>query len=208
MSVRYGLLGLLAQNARHGYELHAAFEAVMGGEENWDVKPAQIYSTLTRLLDAGLIAEESDSNDGPDRRVYAISAKGRRALADWFDTPVEREHQRDEVFAKLMLAVATKEGNPRKVIQIQRAKLYQDLHTLTVKRGQTDPKNDLAHLLLLDSAVMHIEADLHWLDMVEARLDEIKRQPMPEPERRPRGRPAKSRDEADVVERQAAKAHK
>lgn len=31
MSVRFAVLGLLAQRPRHGYELHAAFEALVGG---------------------------------------------------------------------------------------------------------------------------------------------------------------------------------
>jgi DNA-binding PadR family transcriptional regulator len=193
MSVRFTLLGLLAQRPRHGYELHAAFEAVMGGEENWDVKPAQIYSTLARLQESGHIVEELDGADGEsaDRRVYAITDKGQIDLAAWFNTPVTREHQRDEVFAKLMLAIATDVAQPGKVLQIQRARLYQDLHALTAQRSKVDPQKDLAHILLLDSAVMHIEADLRWLDMVDARLDEIKRQPLPEPEMRPRGRPKK-----------------
>ena len=47
----------------------------MGGEENWDVKPAQIYSTLARLQESGHIVEETDGADveGVDRRVYAIT---------------------------------------------------------------------------------------------------------------------------------------
>jgi DNA-binding PadR family transcriptional regulator len=194
MSVRFALLGLLAQRPRHGYELHAAFEVVMGGEANWDVRPAQIYSTLARLQESGHIVEEIDGTDGEggDRRVYAITEKGQTDLATWFNTPVTREHQRDEVFAKLMLAIATEVAQPRKVLQIQRARLYQDLHALTAQRSKVDPQKDLAHILLLDSAVMHIEADLRWLDMVDARLDEIKRQPLPEPEMRPRGRPKKT----------------
>lgn len=162
----------------------------MGGESNWDVKPAQIYSTLTRLEEGGQITDES-SGDEPDRRVYAITDKGRADLAEWFETPVERGHQRDEVFAKLMLAMATHEVEPRRIIQLQRARLYQELHALTAQRNRTDSKSNLAHVLLLDSAIMHVEADLRWLDMVEARLDEIKRQPLPEPETRPRGRPPK-----------------
>lgn len=32
MSIRNALLGLLDQRPRHGYELHDAFEAVVGGE--------------------------------------------------------------------------------------------------------------------------------------------------------------------------------
>ena len=193
MSVRYALLGLLAQRPRHGYELHAAFEAVMGGEANWDVKPAQIYSTLARLQDGGHVVEQATEADGggPDRRVYAVTEMGQSDLAEWFGRPVEREHQRDEVFAKLMLAISTGAASPRKIIRSQRARLFQELHALTAQRGKSDPKTGLAHILLLESALMHLEADLRWLDMVEARLDEIKRQPLPEPEIRPRGRPKK-----------------
>jgi hypothetical protein len=44
---------------------------------------------------------------------------------------------------------------------------------------------------LLDKAIMHVEADLRWLDTIEGRLDEIRRQPLPEPETKPRGRPKK-----------------
>lgn len=166
----------------------------MGGEALWDVKPAQIYSTLARLKESGGICEQSVDGDGegPDRRVYAITGKGRAELTAWFDLPIEREHQRDEVFTKLMLALATGEAEPQRIIQIQRTKLYQDLHDLTAQRRLANPKTELAHILLLDSIVMHLEADLRWLEMVEARLDEIQRQPVPEPELRPRGRPKKN----------------
>jgi DNA-binding PadR family transcriptional regulator len=47
MSVRNALLGPIAQRSRHGRELRAAFEAMMGREQNWDVKPAQMYTTLS-----------------------------------------------------------------------------------------------------------------------------------------------------------------
>jgi DNA-binding PadR family transcriptional regulator len=193
MSVRYALLGLLALRPRHGYELHAAFEAFMGGATTWDVKPAQVYSTLARLEDAGEV-EEYDNGPGPDRRVFAITHEGRASLAEWLSTATPAEHQRQEVFVKLMLAVATGEVSPLTVIRAQRARLYQELHSLTALRSSADPGRHLAYILLLDSARMHIEADLRWLDMVEARLDEIQRQPLPEPAIRKRGRPRKAVD--------------
>ena len=52
--------------------------------------------------------------------------------------------------------------------------------------------HELAQILLLDKVIMHLEADLRWLDMIEMRMETIKGQPMPEPEIRPRGRPRKS----------------
>lgn len=193
MSVRNALLGLLAQRPRHGYELHTAFEAVSGGEQNWDVKPAQIYTTLTRLEESGLVKQDSvEQGSGPEKRIYALTRAGREALAEWFSAGVEPEHQRDEFFIKFMLALVTGEASPRKVIQTQRNRLYQELHAMTAKRKQLDKRVALAQILLMDKTVMHLEADLRWLDRLEARLDEVKKQPLPEPEVKPRGRPKKS----------------
>ncbi len=192
MSVRHAVLGLLAQRPRHGYELRAAFEAVAGGEENWDVKPAQIYTTLTRMEKSGLVAEHSVEQDaGPEKRLYAITAAGHETLRDWFAEGTVPEHQRDEFFLKLMLALVSRTADPYQLIHIQRAYLFRQLHAITAQRTRVDPGKELAKIFLLDKAAMHLEADLRWLDMTEARLDEIKRQPLPEPEARPRGRPRK-----------------
>lgn len=195
MSVRHALLGLLAQRPRHGYELHAAFEAVVGGEQNWDVKPAQIYTTLARLEEGGLVVKESiEQEAGPEKRIYAITDNGRAELGQWFESGVQREHQRDEFFIKLMMSLTTAETDPYKVIHRQRAKLYQEMHALTSQRHRANPRTELAHILLLEKGVMHLEADLRWLDMIEARLDDIKRQPRPEPEVKQRGRPRGKRE--------------
>jgi DNA-binding PadR family transcriptional regulator len=192
MSVRHAVLGLLAQRPRHGYELRAAFEAVVGGEENWDVKPAQIYATLARLEQGGLVVENAIAQDGgPEKRIYAITSAGKKSLREWFSTGIEQEHQRDEFFIKLMIGLVSGIANPYELIQKQRSHLYQELHDITAQRTRADPKKELARILLLDKAVMRLEADLRWLDMTEARLDEIRRQPLPEPEAKPRGRPRK-----------------
>jgi DNA-binding PadR family transcriptional regulator len=190
MSVRNAILGLLEQRPRHGYELHQAFEALVGGKQNWDVKPAQVYMTLTRLEESGLVVERALEQDGgPEKRVYALTAAGRESLAEWFATPVETQHQRDEFFLKLLLSLGVERAGAQRVIYIQRAHLYRQLHNLTAQREECNPAHELAHILLMDQAIMRLEADLRWLDMVEARLDEVARQPLPEPEARPRGRP-------------------
>ncbi|HPH97031.1 MAG TPA: PadR family transcriptional regulator [Anaerolineaceae bacterium] len=190
MTVRNALLGLLAKHPNHGYELHAAFVAMAGGKENWDVKPAQVYTTLARLQEAGLVEISGTEQDGgPEKRIYAITPAGLTELKAWFATPVVDQHQRDEFFLKLMTCLASGEADPYRVIQTQRASLYQQLHQTTTLRGTVDQHAELAYLLLLDQTVMHLEADLRWLDMVEARLDDIRRQPLPQPELKKRGRP-------------------
>jgi DNA-binding PadR family transcriptional regulator len=192
MSVRHAILALLAQRPRHGYDLRAAFEAVAGGEENWDVKPAQVYTTLTRLEKGGLVTEQSVEQDaGPEKRIYAITRQGQVTLEEWFSEGTRPEHQRDAFFLKLMLALVSGAADPYRLIGAQRTLLYRELHALTNQRSRLDPKRELARLLLLDKAGMQLEADLRWLEMTEVRLDEIRRQPLPEPEVRQRGRPKK-----------------
>ncbi len=191
MSVRFAILGLLAQKPRHGYELRAAFEAVVGGDANWEVKPAQIYTTLERLEETGLVSRLSDLGEGeePSRRIYTITASGQAALDEWFSTGVSPGHQRDEFFVKLMIGLSSGAADPARLIQTQRAHLFQALHNITSLRDGYDKKHALAQILLLDKAIMHLEADLRWLDITEMRLEEVRDQPLPEPEIRRRGRP-------------------
>lgn len=193
MSVRFAILGLLAQRPRHGYELRAAFEALVGGSQTWDVKPAQVYSTIDRLEEAGQISQEDTMQaGGPEKRIYALTSEGRRSLQAWFDTGVPLDHQRDEFFIKLMVALACGEADPHQVIQTQRLELYRELHVATIQRDSLNPQVELAQILLLDKVIMHLEADLRWLEITESRLGEVLSQPIPEPGPKPRGRPKKS----------------
>jgi DNA-binding PadR family transcriptional regulator len=193
MSIRHAILGLISQKPRHGYETRIAFETLVGGDANWEVKPAQIYTTLDRLEEAGLVARSSDLGEGeePSRRVYMITPLGEEALREWLSGGVVPEHQRDEFFIKLMVGLISGQADPERLIQSQRALLFQELHAATVQRDSYDPHTEMAQILLLDKAIMHLEADLRWLDMTEMRLEAIKEQPLPEPEIRPRGRPRK-----------------
>lgn len=190
MTIRHAILALLAQQPRHGYDLRAAFQALAGGGEIWDVKPAQIYTTLSRMEESGLIVQDSVGQDGgPEKRIYSLTGAGQGELSRWYFSGVPNEHQHDEFFVKLLLSIEEEEVDSRKVIQIQRSLIYQDLHLFTTQRNETNPRTELARIFLLDKAIMHLEADLRWLDMIESRLSEIEKQPLPEREPKPRGRP-------------------
>jgi len=188
--VRHTLLGLLSQQPRYGYELHAAFLALAGGEQNWDIKPAQVYTTLNRLVEAGFVSAAQIEGDGTDeRRVYSLTDAGQAELQAWLQSGVESDHLRDAFFLKLMLAIYVDGIDPQQLIQTQRGLLYRELHRVTTGRQAANPRSELAQILLMDKTIMHLEADLRWLDMVETRLDDMQRQPLPQPELRPRGRP-------------------
>ncbi len=202
MSVRMALLGLLAERPRNGYELKNAFEALVGGDVNWEVKPAQVYTTLERLEAAGLVKRTSGEGEaaaGPSPRpesdtskgAYTITAAGRDALKGWFARGTDAKPGQDEFFVKLVSAMVSGEADPEAVIQTQRVHLLKQLHDATGLRDGFDPASEMAQILLLDKAMMRLEADLRWLDIAERRLDDMMRQPPRRPEARPRGRPRK-----------------
>ena len=53
MAVREGLLALLHEGPRYGYQLKTEFEAATGGV--WPLNVGQVYTTLDRLERDGLV---------------------------------------------------------------------------------------------------------------------------------------------------------
>jgi DNA-binding PadR family transcriptional regulator len=190
MSVKFALLGLLYRQPMHGYELGKQLTVAMGAE--WDVKPGQIANTLARLKQEQLVDYEiADGDDAPDRKVFRLTADGLEALEAWYRQPEVRDYRLEDTFyVKLVLSLTGGPVAPEEVLMAQRRELYQELHQVTELRHKADPRQELPWVLLLDSATMHLEADLRWLEMCEARLPDLKHYtPPPPPPPRPRGRP-------------------
>jgi len=86
LSVKHGLLALLAEAPRHGYQLKTDFERRTGG--SWALNIGQVYTTLQRLERDGLVlAEWKASENGRRARYYRLTPAGRRRLSveqkDW-----------------------------------------------------------------------------------------------------------------------------
>ncbi|MEV1172519.1 PadR family transcriptional regulator [Nonomuraea sp. NPDC049784] len=87
MSLRHGVLGLLAEGPASGYDLAQRFQEVLGAV--WPAKHPQIYAELGRLADAGLIEVESEGPRG--RKAYRITAAGLAEVRNWL-TQGEVDH--------------------------------------------------------------------------------------------------------------------
>jgi DNA-binding PadR family transcriptional regulator len=77
------LLSLLAERTMHGYE--ANLELERREVRHWaGISRPQVYYSLEKLARLGVIrsAESEEPLAGPERRVFATTAKGRAALAD------------------------------------------------------------------------------------------------------------------------------
>lgn len=194
MSVKNTLLALLYQHAMHGYELGKQLNTIVHAE--WDVKPGQIASTLTRLKEANLVDYEiEETDDAPDRKVYCITQDGQEELRRWYLTPEVRDYRLGDVFyVKLVLSLVGGPVSPEQVLMVQRRELYQQLHEVTELRRSADPSTQLPWIMLLDSAIMHLEADLRWIEMCEARLPDLKQYSPPKLEPKARGRPRRKNE--------------
>src|SRR4051812_25433711 len=73
------LLGILRRGPQHGYAVITALRDHSDGA--FDLPEGTVYPALHKLERAGLVASEWSTTDGRKRRVYALTADGRTALA-------------------------------------------------------------------------------------------------------------------------------
>lgn len=168
--IKFLLLALLAKGKRHGYELRSLFEQLFGG--TWPLNPGQVYMTLDRLEEAGLVTSERVAQELlPDRRVYAITEDGRQELKRWTAEPSQGPIRlREELFAKVLTSMLTDSGDPLGLIWAQRRTHMQALADLRARKRDTSLHPATA--LVLQGAILRTEADLRWLDQCEEYLQE------------------------------------
>lgn len=83
MSLMHAILGFLSERAMTGYDLKTtAFDQSIN--HFWPADQAQIYRTLDKLAEQGLVTSQIEpQQDRPNRKVYAVTEAGREELARW-----------------------------------------------------------------------------------------------------------------------------
>jgi DNA-binding PadR family transcriptional regulator len=105
----------------------------------------------------------------PDKKVYAITAEGQNELRKWLRTPSPLDLDlRNETFLKLSLARRLKDSNQLEVLAVERRAGFERLHEVTQARARASRENSpVQTLLLLDLAILRLEAFLKWLERCE-----------------------------------------
>src|SRR5262245_12122270 len=160
-------LALLSGERAHGYELKQSFEQEFG-----DLLPAlnagQIYVTLGRLERDGLVVGHAVPGDSRGKRVYELTDAGREALDAWIAAPVSGRRLKDEFFMKLVVLASARLAEPKQLLEGQRREYLQTLRDLNALLD-TNGKPPTA-VLLVEGAILHLKADLEWLELIEQRL--------------------------------------
>lgn len=168
MSVGFALLGLLESRPRYGYELKREYDERFARSR--PLKFGQVYATLARLLRDGRIDIEAvEAGAGPERKLYAITRSGVADLERWLAEPEPPEpHLQSVLFSKVVLSLLSGRS-AADVLDAQRSAHLVSMRELTRRKAS----GDLADALVADYALLHMEADLTWIELAGARLEKL-----------------------------------
>jgi PadR family transcriptional regulator, regulatory protein AphA len=97
----YAILASIAHEPKSGYDLAKWFDRV--ASHFCPAGYGSVYPALSNLESEGLVEYETvPSEKGPERKVYSITEKGRRALLRWASEPAADPQTRDEQLVKAL----------------------------------------------------------------------------------------------------------
>jgi DNA-binding PadR family transcriptional regulator len=175
---QFAILGMLCREPMSGYDLRQAIERTVG--HFWQESYGNLYPTLERMETEGLVAldREEHSPGGRVRKVYRVTAEGRRVLAEWLRRPVVPHVERNELLLKLFFG----------------ARVGPEDSLAHVERSRTEAEGLLAALRLIDEDVrrsreghpelpywhlsiraglLGLEAHLRWCDEAREALQRL-----------------------------------
>ena len=165
------ILGLLTSGPKSGYDLKKRAEASVG--YFWDPAKSQIYAVLPRLVEAGYATSRViPQEQRPDKHVYRITARGRRALRDWIElTPLPPDPSRNPLLLKVFFGDL---ADPQAVLDHVRARRT-EAEQLKAELDEIDARSegkegDLYPSLTRRYGHHYANAIIRWANEVERKL--------------------------------------
>ena len=171
------LLSLLAEQPMHGYQANLELERRQ--VQDWaGVSRPQVYYSLEKLARLGLIRESGDQEPalGPERRVFATTAKGRAALASALERADWTTHRERPPFLTWM-ALSWQASSAVMREQLKRRKefllreLAREDETLRAVEQEVGHKFHEA-FWMISLVIEQFRTELRWLDQVTAELNQ------------------------------------
>jgi PadR family transcriptional regulator, regulatory protein AphA len=177
MSLDYAILGFLNYHPYTGYDLKKIFDTSV--HHFWSADQSQIYRTLARLTDAGMVRmEKQPQEDRPDRKVYHITEQGRAALLKWLAGPPPMEAPRSASLIQVFFAAQLSDEEILAKFEGFAALMRMLLERYDQVPDQITPYQEEIHsprehffwMLTLENGVRNMRANLEWAESVIARI--------------------------------------
>lgn len=157
------VLGALALQPAHGYELHQRLAADLG--HLWRLSQSQVYAVLGRLEQRGLIAPVAQPQEKlPDRRCYHLTAAGRRRFEAWLHAPSRGGLRaiRLDLVSRLYFAHALAPETLPALLRAQAAEVEQTLAGLRAALAAIPPEQPF-NRMAVELRIRHLSVTLEWL---------------------------------------------
>jgi PadR family transcriptional regulator, regulatory protein AphA len=167
----YVLLGLLSVRPSTAYELAQHVRRSLGWF--WPRAERKLYDDPKRLVADGLATAAEEPAGRRKRTVYAITAKGRRELADWLGTPSAAPSWENEALVKVSFADAGDLAALRRTLTEAGDAARERLAALADTETLPEPLPQRRHLdaLTLRLHQEHEEATARWADWALAQTE-------------------------------------
>lgn len=166
------LLSLLAERPMHGYQ--ANLELERREVRDWaGISRPQVYYSLEKLARMGLVrtAADQDPASGPERSVFATTAKGRDALSSALaDEKWVSQRERPPFLTWLALSWQATPNTFRRQLQRRRefleSELAREQETLRSVRAEVGHRFHEA-VWMLSLVIDQVRAELRWVRKLE-----------------------------------------
>jgi PadR family transcriptional regulator, regulatory protein AphA len=169
MSLKFALLGLLAESPKYGYEIKRQFEGALGNV--WSVSYGQLYPTLRRLSEQGWVTKRTEpGKKAAEKNIYSITDKGRRKLDEWLLKPVRSTYRVKDEFTLRFLFF--RKIAPSQVLEYLRAyqeKTREQREVFSSTLESLHAGIDFYLRGIIRKGIFHLEAEDRWLEeMIES----------------------------------------
>jgi PadR family transcriptional regulator, regulatory protein AphA len=162
------ILGAVSTGPRSGYEIKQLVDK--STRFFWAASYGQIYPELRRLEELGLLSGSSEPRGGRRRRVYRVTAEGRRALAEWLASDEFVYEVRDEGLLRLFFADALDTDEAVALVRRVRADKQAVLDRLRGIEAGLPPGARGSRTLVLEYGIDMHRWMVDWLADAERRL--------------------------------------
>ncbi len=165
MSLRHGILGLLAEQPRSGYDLTQAFDRSLANV--WSAGHSQVYPELARLVADGMIEQVGAGPRG--RKVYAATPAGIDEVVRWLRDDSPARTVRDEALLRGFFLWLLPEDEARGFLEREaawhRGELERYKDVVAVNAALWDAtRSTRAQRLMLESGIRIRRALAEWAE--------------------------------------------
>ncbi len=161
------LLGLLAIQPSHGYQLLEHFRDLTKLGQVWNLSTSQLYAVLKRLEQQGLIVGQAiEVINAPTRTEYTLTTQGKNRFETWLYNPSPLSSircVRVEFLSRLYIARLQNRPTAA-LVEYQKKACMKAHHHLLTQRDQTAPG---IGFLAVELQIAQLGAILQWIDRCE-----------------------------------------